>query len=253
MPISDEQFVSQYLKHLDYHGSTTPCEETLLALHLAHIYHVPFENLDLLGDSFIPNLDRAFLFDKIVCRNRGGVCYELNTSFYYLLTAIGFDACQISGSVQPGENMFSHVATLVHLEDCDYIVDVGFGDSYVPPIKVGTEITRVNNIDYFMDYKDAETADIMRRYPGKGPERMYTIALTPRKMSDYFERFRWASAKGNTVFSMRPICASHTAERRITLRRGFLTIEQNGQVVESRPIAPGEETEQCLRDYFDLP
>lgn len=253
MPISDEQFVSQYLKHLDYHGSTTPCEETLLALHLAHIYHVPFENLDLLGDSFIPNLDRAFLFDKIVCRNRGGVCYELNTSFYYLLTAIGFDACQISGSVQPGENMFSHVATLVHLEDCDYIVDVGFGDSYVPPIKVGTEITRVNNIDYFMDYKDAETADIMRRHPGKEPERMYTIALTPRKMSDYFERFRWASAKGNTVFSMRPICASHTAERRITLRRGFLTIEQNGQVVESRPIAPGEETEQCLRDYFDLP
>ena len=252
MSITNEQYVSEYLKRLDYHGNTIPCVETLLALHQAHMYHVPFENLDLLGDSFSPKLDRDFLFDKIVCRKRGGVCYEMNTSFYYLLTAMGFHAQQISGAVQPGENMFSHVATLVHFDDCAYIADVGFGDSYLPPVKVGTEITHVNGINYFMDFMDAETADIMRQFPGKDPERMYTIALVPRKISDYFERFQWASAKGNTIFSQRPICVSHTPERRATLRKGILSIEVAGQIVESRPIEPGAETEQCLREYFGL-
>lgn len=250
MPISDQQFLSEYLEHLDYHGNTAPHAETLLALHQAHLSHVPFENLDLLGDSFVPNLERDFLFDKIVHRNRGGVCYELNTAFYYLLTAMGFNACQIAGCVQPGEDMFSHVATLVRFADCQYIADVGFGETDLPPVRVSTEITQVNGVDYYLDFTDEMTAGLMRRRPGGEPQLMYTVSLTPRGMSDYFDRFRWASTKGNTVFSMRPICVSHADGKRIALRRGFLTIQQDGQVIETRPVAPGAETDQCLREYF---
>ena len=253
MSVSNDQFVSEYLKRIGYQGSTEPCLKTLLDMHLLHIYAVRFENLDLLKEGFTPNLDREFLFEKVVHRNRGGVCYELNTLFYYLLSAMGFDVSQISGAVQPGENMFSHVATLVRFPEGNYIADVGFGDSYLPPVKVGNEITVVNGIEYYMDYTSALSAEIMRRRPGQESERMYTIVLTPRVMSDYFDRFRWASAMGNTVFSQYPICVRHAPGQQTTLRKQKLIIQRNGQIVESRPIEPGEETDQVLREYFDLP
>ena len=254
MPVAKEQFVSEYLNRIGYHGSGTPCPATLIELQRLHVYHILFENLDLLCDSFTPNLDKDFLFDKIVSRGRGGVCYELNTSFYNLLTAMGFSACQISGSVQPGENMFSHVATLVHFEDSDYLADVGFGDAYLPVLKLSdTPCARYEGYDYNLLPLGEKVFDIMACRPGEEAVRQYSIALTPRAMSDYFGRFDWASAKGNTVFSQYPICVRHTPDRRITLRRGKLVIVQNGQVVESRTVSPGPETDRILREYFDLP
>lgn len=254
MSITDERFVAEYLERIHYHGNGIPCPETLIELQQLHVYHILFENLDLLGDCFIPNLDKEYLFDKIVTRGRGGVCYELNTSFYNLLTAMGFSAHQISGAVQPGENMYSHVATLIHLEDGDYIADVGFGDAYLPVLNVnGTPCARYDGYEYTLLPLSENTYDIMACRPGEDPVRMYTIALTPRKMSDYFSRFDWASAKGNTAFSLHPICVSHTPQQRTALRRGKLVITKNGQVVESRPISPGEETDRVLREYFNLP
>ena len=254
MTLTNERFIAEYLDRIHYHGSGTPCPETLIELQRLHVYHILFENLDLLGDSFTPNLDKEFLFDKVVKRRRGGVCYELNTSFYNLLTAMGFSACQISGAVQPGENMYSHVATLVHFEEGDYIADVGFGNAYLPVLKInGTPCAQHDGYEYTLLSLSENTYDIMACRPGEDPIRMYTIGLTPRKMSDYFDRFVWASAKGNTAFSAHPICVSLAPQKQITLRRGKLVITENGTVTETRPVSPGEETDRILRQYFDLP
>lgn len=253
MPVTNEQYISEYLKHLDYHGSTTPCLEALNELHRQHTYHVPFENLALLGD-YTPNLERDHLFDWIVNRSRGGVCYELNTSFYQLLSALGFSCDQISGAVNPGESMFAHVSTLVHLPEGDYIVDVGFAGSALPPLKVdGNPATVCNGCEFQVTDQGDNVVLITRHASGQEPKRMYAVSLEPRRMSDYFGQYRWASAKGNTIFSEYPICAFQTPERRIVLRGGKLIVERDGRIVENRPIAPGEETERVLREYFDLP
>lgn len=44
----------------------------------AHLETVPFENLDILAGKVPLDLSEAGLFDKIVRRRRGGICYELN-------------------------------------------------------------------------------------------------------------------------------------------------------------------------------
>lgn len=254
MSVTNEQFLTQYLDRIDYHGGTAPSEEVLTGLQRQHVYCVPFENLDLLKPSFTPNLDRDFLFDKIVKRRRGGVCYELNTSFYYLLGALGFSVEQISGAVRPGETMFAHVSTLVHLPEGDYIVDVGFADSFLPPLKVGASPAGyAEGCSFELLPEGDRVFQITRVCPGQEPKRMYSIGLTPRQKSDYFGQFTWASAMGNTVFSQYPICLAQNAQQRVLLRSGMLTVERGGRVVESRPIALGEETDRCLREYFDLP
>lgn len=252
MSITNEQFVSEYLNRIDYHGSTTPCLETLIGLQRQHVYSVPFENLDLLR-KLPPNLDREFLFDKIVTRRRGGVCYELNTSFYNLLTALGFSACQISGLCCPDLPITGHVFTLVHLEEGDYTADVGYGDNAVPPLRIGSdEVVTAYHTTSWLEREDENLLRLYQRRPGKEITAQYQFSLTAREQADYMDTFLLAATPGSTFFSERHICCRYTPKGKISLRRGILTVEENNQVVETRPIAPGEETERCLREYFHL-
>lgn len=253
MSISNERFVSEYLARINYTGSTVPCLETLVALQRQHLYSVPFENLDLLGEHFVPSVDREFLFDKVVRRRRGGVCYELNTSFCNLLRALGFSACQISGRCMLDTPLTGHVFTLVHLPEGDYTADVGFGDDAVPPLNVNGGTAEAYHAKYWVEPDEDRLLRLYLQRPGENPDFQYQFGLTPRTPEDYMDTFRFSATPGNTPFSQRHICCRFTEKGKILLRRGILTIEEYNQVVESRPIAPGGETERCLREYFDLP
>ena len=82
--------VAAYLQRIDYDGRLSPSAETLRSLHLAHLFSVPFENLDVgLGVPIV--LDGDALFAKVIVRHRGGFCYELNGLLARLLRRLGFD------------------------------------------------------------------------------------------------------------------------------------------------------------------
>lgn len=76
----------------------------------------------------------------MVERNRGGFCYELNTLFALLLREIGFRVSFISGEIRARVGHFGppydHLALRVDLEDQAWLVDVGFGDSFLTPLKI---------------------------------------------------------------------------------------------------------------------
>src|SRR3989442_3137643 len=81
--------VDAYLKRMGYAGPLKPNSNLLRDLHRAHLFAVPFENLDIsLGRKIICDED-AFL-RKIVERHRGGFCYEMNGGFAALLCALRF-------------------------------------------------------------------------------------------------------------------------------------------------------------------
>lgn len=254
MAISNEQYISQYLQRIGYTGDTQPSLATLQALQQHHLYSIPFENIDLLGECFVPNIDRDALFDKLVARRRGGVCYELNTSFYHLLCALGFSACQISGRCMLDGPLTGHVFTLVHLPEGDYTADVGFGDDAVPPLNINSrEKVHAYHTDCWLE---DDTDGLLRLYlqrPGQEPAFQYQFALTVRTPEEIINTFRFTAAPGNTFFSERHICCRFTPEGKILLRRGILSIEEYNQIVLSQTITPGSETDACLRKYFDLP
>lgn len=254
MAVSKEQYVSEYLQRIDYTGSTRPCPATLQALQQHHLFSIPFENLDLLTDHFVPCVDREYLFDKLVIHRRGGVCYELNTSFYHLLLALGFSADQISGRCTPDTPLTGHVFTLVHLPEGDFTADVGFGDDAVPPLNVNSrEVVHAYHADYWLENDEGGLLRLFLQRPGQEAAFQYQFGLIPRTPEDYMDTFRFTAAPGNTFFSQRHICCRFTPKGKILLRRGVLSIEEFNEIVESRPVALGAETEACLRKYFDLP
>ncbi len=112
---------------------------TLFKLQRAHLQSVPFENLDI-GRCIPLSLDHNELFDKIVTRRRGGICYELNVLFAWLLTVSGFDVSLLAAEVHGDDGTvgpaFDHLALLAHVGGQRFLVDVGFGDSFLEPLDI---------------------------------------------------------------------------------------------------------------------
>ncbi len=83
-------------------------------------------------------LDEQHLLEKIVASRRGGFCYELNGLFAWLLRELGFQVDLLSAEVFEGGTFspeFDHLALRVRMED-DWLADVGFGDSFIRPLKL---------------------------------------------------------------------------------------------------------------------
>lgn len=129
----------RYLQHIGFTGAARPDLPTLQQLHHRHMLSVPFENLSIIYHQGIRLAPEA-LFSKVVERNRGGFCYELNTLFALLLREIGFRVSFISGEIRARVGHFGppydHLALRVDLEDQAWLVDVGFGDSFLTPLKI---------------------------------------------------------------------------------------------------------------------
>lgn len=254
MSVTNEQFVSEYLERINYHGSTTPCLETLIDLQRCHQYAVPYENLELLKDNFMPNLDREYLFDKIVRQRRGGICHEMNTSFYNLLVAMGFDAQQIGGGSFLDRPMNGHAITLVHLPEGDYTADVGYGDDAIPPLNLTTrEPVEAYHAKAWVEDAEDGSIHLYLQRPGKEPAFQYRFCTKVCTSDDFMPAFLETAEKGAMFFSTDYFCCRFNPKGKILFLRGVLTVEEYNQIVEKRTIAPGEESERVLREYFDLP
>lgn len=132
--------VDGYLARIGFAGTPSIDLKTLTELQRLHLTAVPFENLDIAlgsGDGERVTVDAKVNVDKIVARRRGGWCFEVNGAFALLLEHIGFPVIRLGAAVLLGgpSNVIDHLALEV-MVDQPYLVDVGFGDSFVTPIEL---------------------------------------------------------------------------------------------------------------------
>lgn len=128
--------VDAYLDRIAFDRQPTVDLQTLRDLQRAHLSTVPFENLDVVAGVAV-RTDLAWSLDKVVNRRRGGWCFELNGAFSALLNALGFDVRLLGAAVLlDGPNELIDHLTLEVMLDKPYLVDVGFGDSFVVPLEL---------------------------------------------------------------------------------------------------------------------
>lgn len=115
---------------LEMPETIVPDSALLKKLHFAHCTTVPYENLDMIRG--IPtSLEEDALFRKIVEEGRGGLCFELNGSFGYLLTALGYKVTDYAARYLRGEStlpMRRHRVMKVEATDGVWLCDVGIGE-----------------------------------------------------------------------------------------------------------------------------
>jgi N-hydroxyarylamine O-acetyltransferase len=160
--------VPAYLERIGYSGPTVPSVEVLRDLHRAHLFSVPFENLDVwLRRRFLCDQD-AFV-TKIVNQRRGGLCYELNGAFAALLVTLDFQVSLLSACV-PREDVtstpeFDHLALRIDLKD-PWLADVGFGDSFLDPLRLQTGVEQLQNGRKFRITERDASLEVERLEPG---------------------------------------------------------------------------------------
>ena len=127
--------VGAYLKRIGLSDGVKASADGLERLQRAHMSYVPFENLDVFHHRGV-DTGVEWSVPKIVARRRGGWCYELNGAFAALLEELGFVVKRLGATVLLSDEMSTvpdHLTINVTL-DRRYLVDVGFGDSFIRPL-----------------------------------------------------------------------------------------------------------------------
>ena len=245
--------VEAYLQRINYHGSHEPTPETLRALQVAHLRAVPFENLSIHNGEPIV-LDEDALFTKIVERKRGGFCYECNGVFAGLLRALGFRVAMLGAGVAHREGgfgpNFDHMALMVTLAD-RWLVDVGFGESFVEPLLLDSRDVQVQGTRAFRIVDEDGYLVVMRRTDQGAWEPQYRFTLQPYEFADYEAMCHFHQTSPESHFTNNVICSRATEDGRLTLS-GMKLITTSGSQREEQTVNSQEEYNRILRDQFGV-
>lgn len=241
--------VAKYLKRIRYEGPRDPTARVLADLHEQHLRTVPFENLDIhLRRAIVTDVET--FYEKIVERRRGGFCYELNGAFAELLRRLGFEVSMLSAGVHTEDHQFGpdfdHMTLLARADDALWLADVGFGDSFLRPLRMDTAEVQVDRGGEFRIATSGEERILV-----KNGEPEYRFTLDPRTLTDYAGMCQYHQTSPQSSFTRKRICSMATAEGRITLSDRKLIITTGGDRLE-RELPDEGSWREALRSHFDL-
>lgn len=214
---------------------------------------VPFENLDIHNNV---KIDLSNLYDKIVIRNRGGFCYELNGLFYELLKELGFNVKMVSARVFQGEKgfgaEFDHMALIVRFGNDEYLADVGFGEFPMKPLKIELNRETADALGIFKIVKHDDTyyAVMQKGEDGELFPR-YIFSETERVIEDFSEMCIFHQTSSESHFTQNRICSLPVKDGRITLS-GRKLITTTGGKAETRELESDEEVKEVLKTHFGI-
>lgn len=247
----------RYLERINYSGDLSPSLRLLTALQRAHVLSVPFENLDIHWKRPI-RLDLFLLYNKIVVNGRGGFCYELNGLYHWLLCQLGFDATMVSAGVYDSEcndfgPEFDHMAILVQLDGQQWLVDVGFGEFAIRPLKFVVEQELVDPRGEFRIVRESDDVHLVLKYSDEVRKYLpeYRMSVRPRSLEEFQDMCTYHQTSPDSHFTRKVVCSIATDNGRITLSDKKLIITRAGQKSE-RVINGEEEFAQVLWEYFHI-
>ncbi len=209
--------------------------ENLKLLQKNHLLNVPFENLDIHWKLPILLSNEKF-YKKIVEEKRGGFCYELNGLFFDLLNKLGFKSKIISARVcQRDGNFgaeFDHLAILTKIADEEFLVDVGFGDFTVEPLKFVLNVEQFDKNGTFLIRKfDDEYFEVVKK-DNETWQSEYIFKNIERNLSEFTEMCNFHQTSPESHFTRGKLCSILTENGRKTLTDSKFIETINGEKTE---------------------
>ena len=243
-----------YLRRLQLAGEPGLNAVGLRKLQERHLLTVPFENLDIVVGKSL-SLELEDILAKIVDRRRGGLCYELNAAFCWLLRSLGFEvkilSARVANSAGEWSIPFDHMCLEVRLEK-SWLVDVGFGDGFVHPLDLddGNEIKQRGGIFQLVDDADAK---ILQRYDRSAMKFMplYRFGRESCRLEDFREACRHHETAEDSKFRKSSLVMMAAPDGRIMLSDEMLVLIRNARRDEY-PIANQDAFKYELKRLFGV-
>lgn len=215
-----------YARRLGFVGPQRPDLDTLRALHRAHIRTIPFENASVLFGEPI-DIDQAAFVRKLGVENRGGFCYELNGAFGALLVDLGFEVAFLeartygeAGRLGPRHD---HMALCVTLDE-PWLADVGFGYSFVEPLRLATSDTQIDPVGAFRLVSANDGIDVEWRHRDGRWVAHYRFDPEPCAIGDFAATCRYQQTSPDSPFVADWLCSWTGDHGGVTLSDGRLIV-----------------------------
>ncbi|KAI4894129.1 hypothetical protein NFI96_000313 [Prochilodus magdalenae] len=262
--------VEKYLARIGCSSPCGPTLETLRRLHLNHLLTVPFEDLSIHSGERV-KLELPLLYDKLVCRRRGGFCYEINGLFSWLLSQLGYKVHILAAQVK---NRFTgaygppldHFIIMVTLDGHRWLCDVGFGSGFQLPLSLETDspqrqshgVYRLRTQDKLIFVEVQLEGDAVKNPEGDTAwNALYKFTLEPRQREDFTAMCEYHQSSISSVFFCKSLCSLLLPQGRISIigRKLIITslpTEEGAQPVKTKADLTDEEITELLRDKFGI-
>ncbi|GAB3687219.1 arylamine N-acetyltransferase [Salinarchaeum chitinilyticum] len=275
MPALD---ADRYLQRIDVDPQSVgdPDRETLTRLQSAHARAVPFETLAITGDPHANgdvegttgyagepiDLDLPALYEKIVERERGGFCYELNGCFAWLLEELGFEVRRCAARVAAEDGGYGvpadHLTLVVDPPDSGRVlVDVGVGAPVVRrPVPLdGSVVDSGVGVEWRLVESDRPDADYRLAYRNEPAGETdwtdrYILRDESRELTFFAASCEYHSTAPDSHFTGEPIAMRPTEDGHVSLSPETLTRTVRGES-EKRSIDSAE-YEQLLAETIGI-
>jgi N-hydroxyarylamine O-acetyltransferase len=132
-----------------------------------------------------------------------------------------------------------------------WLVDVGFGDSFLEPLLLDEPGAQVQRDRAYRIVRDSLHLKLEQRLGKEEWKPQYRFTLEPYQYPDYAEMCRYHQTSPQSHFTRARICSRATPEGRISLS-GLRFIETAGANRVERILASDKECAAILRDQFGV-
>lgn len=248
--------VQAYLNRIGLKEREKATGAYLATLQKAHLFHVPYENLDILAGKRL-SLDEDALFDKIVIRHRGGFCFELNELFGRLLRALGYEVIDCFGRFLRGEKEIPkrrHHVLIVTPPDTDerWLCDVGVGSgSPTFPVRIKEGVEQHQGEALYRMEKRPFLGWVLMEYKHGAWEDVYSFTEEPQLPADFLTTSYFCEHAEESPFNKKAIVSLRNPTGRRTVDGDEFRIF-DGEEVTVRPVTDENERAALLREWFGL-
>lgn len=213
-------FLDLYFKRIQYSQSPIANLQTLRDLHLLHLQHIPYENIDVFCHRGV-KLDPEALTQKILLRQRGGYCFEQNGLFFMALAELGFKCHANMARVhrnRPKPGGRTHQISLVELEGQIWLCDVGFGGSgFRHPLRLQADVEFEQMGERYRLHPNETHGFYLQKKMEQEWQPLYTFKIEPALPVDLEMANFYTSNSPDYIFRDAIIGTKMTAQGRVTL------------------------------------
>jgi len=175
-------------------------------------------------------------------------------AFAALLSDLGFKVTLLSARVSREDGTegpeFDHLALRVDLEE-SWLADVGFGDSFLKPIRLQVGLEQPQDDRCFRIVEGKDSLYMEMEEPGKNWRRQYSFTLTPRRLGDFADMCRHHQTSPESPFTRKSVCSMATIEGRVTVTGRTLIVTRN-RIKQETLLESDEQWRAALKEQFGI-